>query len=428
VQHSYGGPLAFQRFVDACHQRGLAVILDVVYNHLGPEGNILRHFAPYFSDRYRTPWGDALNFDGEDSDPVRDFFWRNARQWFENFHVDGLRLDAIHSIADQSAIPFVAELARRSHDLSEELGRRCDLIAESGANDPRVVTPLSDNGIGMDAQWNDDLHHSLHVAVTGERTGYYVDYSGTGDLALALDEGFVLQDTPSTFRRRRHGAPSGHVPPERFVVFAQNHDQIGNRPLGDRLITLIPPEHYRLVAALVILSPNIPLLFMGEEYGERAPFPYFVDHSDPTLIEAVRVGRAHEFEEIASASELFDPSDPATFEAARLDHSLVEEPSHRELFNLYRELISLRRATPALRHSSRSQARAWAEGNVITLVRSHEDETVVILYNVGPTKESACLPSNSWRELVPGDEIPEPSGDVTMAPWSYRVFRSTVTG
>jgi maltooligosyltrehalose trehalohydrolase len=280
----------------------------------------------------------------------------------------------------------------------------------------------------MDAQWNDDFHHALHVAMTGEHTGYYVDYSGVGDLALALDEGFVLQDTPSAFRRRRHGAPSGQLPPERFVTFAQNHDQIGNRPLGNRLITLIPPEHYWLVSALVILSPNIPLLFMGEEYGERAPFPYFVDHSDPALIEAVRVGRAREFEEIASAGELFDPSDPATFDAARLDHSLVDEPTHRELFDHYRQLISLRRSTPALRHSSRSKARAWAEGNVITLVRSHEDGDVAILFNVGPSKESVSLPTGSaWRDLLERDALPIPLG-VTLDPWSYRLFRSTVTG
>jgi maltooligosyltrehalose trehalohydrolase len=428
VQNSYGGPLAFQRFIDACHQRGLAVFLDVVYNHLGPEGNILSHFAPYFTDRYRTPWGDALNFDGEDSNDVREYFWHNARQWFEHFHVDGLRLDAIHSIADQSAIPFVAELAQRCHDLGQELGRRCDLIAESGANDPRVVTPLSDGGIGMDAQWNDDFHHSLHVAMTGERTGYYVDYSGVDDLACSLDEGFVLQDTQSLFRRRRHGAPSGHLAPERFVVFAQNHDQIGNRPLGDRLITMIPPERYGLVAALVILSPDIPLLFMGEEYGETAPFPYFVDHSDPDLLEAVRVGRAHEFEDIANARELFDPSDPATFVAARLDHSLLVEPHHRELFDLYRRLITLRRTTPALRRSSRSHARAWSEGRVLCLVRSHEEGDVAILYNLGPAGESVSLPHGSWHDVFETNEWPGTSGAVTMDPWSYRIFRSTVTG
>lgn len=427
VQNSYGGPLAFQHFVDVCHQRGLSVILDVVYNHLGPEGNILSHFGPYFSDRYRTPWGDALNFDGEDSNEVRDYFWRNARQWFEDFHIDGLRLDAIHSIADQSAIPFVAELARRVQDLGDTLARRCDLIAESAANDPRVVTPLSDGGVGMDAQWNDDFHHALHVAVTGERTGYYRDFSGVGDLATALDEGFVLQDTQSPFRRRRHGAPSGHLPPERFVVFAQNHDHIGNRALGDRLITMISPEQAKLVAALVILAPNVPLLFMGEEYGDPAPFPYFVSHSDPALIEAVRVGRAQEFKDLALASELLDPADPATFAAARLNHSLVDQPDHRELFAHYQDLITLRRSTPALRRSARSRARAWADAHVITLVRSHEETDVVTLFNVGATSATATLPEkDGWRDVLDGAAAAM-SGRVTLDPWSYRVFQSEVS-
>ena len=423
VQNSYGGPVAFQRFVDGCHQRGLAVVLDVVYNHLGPEGNIFRHFAPYFSDRYRTPWGDAFNFDGNGSDEVREYFWGNARQWFVDFHVDALRLDAVHAILDQSAIPFMAELSRRSHDLGEILGRRCDLIAESAANDPRVVTPLSSGGLGMDAQWNDDFHHALHVAVTGERSGYYVDYSGVDDLARALDEGFVLQGTQSTFRGCRHGAPSGHLAPERFVVFAQNHDQIGNRPLGDRMSTGLSPEQARLVAALVVLGPNVPLLFMGEEYGERAPFPYFVDHGDPALIEAVRVGRAQEFRDIATADELFDPADVSTFSAARLNHSLREQPDHRELFDHYQRLISLRRSTPALRRSARSRARAWADGNVICLVRSHEEGDVASLFNVGPGSASATLPANAcWRELLTGTGAVE--GPLTLEPWSFRVFQS----
>ena len=423
VQNSYGGPLAFQRFVDACHRRGLAVVLDVVYNHLGPEGNILGHFGPYFSDRYRTPWGDAINFDGEDSNEVREYYWGNARQWFVDFHVDALRLDAIHAIVDRSAIPFLAELARRSHELGDELDRRCDLIAESAANDPRVVTPLSSSGLGMDVQWNDDFHNALHVAVTGEHSGYYVDYSGVDDLARALDEGFVLQGTQSVFRGRRHGAPSGHLAPERFVVFAQNHDHIGNRPLGDRLSTTLSPEQARLVAALVVLGPNVPLLFMGEEYGERAPFPYFVDHGDPALIEAVRVGRAREFENLATASELFDPADATTFTVARLDHSLRDRPGHRELFDHYQRLIALRRSTPALRRSARARARAWSDGNVVCLVRSHDDGDVVGLFNVGPASANATLPaSGCWRDLLAGTAVGERL--ITLDPWCFRVFQS----
>ncbi|MGH3732436.1 MAG: malto-oligosyltrehalose trehalohydrolase [Acidimicrobiales bacterium] len=428
VQNSYGGPLALQHFVDVCHQRGLAVILDVVYNHLGPEGNILGRFGPYFSDRYRTPWGDAINFDGEDSDEVRDYFWCNARQWFEDFHVDALRLDAIQSIVDPSAIPFVAELAQRSHNLGDELDRRCDLIAESAANDPRVVTPREDNGLSMDAQWNDDFHHALHVALTGERTGYYVDYCGVDDLARALDEGFALQGTESPFRHRRHGAPSGHLPPDRFVVFSQNHDQIGNRALGDRLTTLLLPEQVRLAAALVILSPNIPLLFMGEEYGERSPFPYFVDLSDPTLIEAVRAGRARDFQEVAGANRLLDPSDATTFDMARLDHSLRDQPDNRALFEYYEELIEIRRSTPALRRSSRSQARAWANGNVVTLARSHDEGDVVAFFNVGASTEEANLPANGhWKILLASTPSFESPTTFALDPWSFCVFRSAAT-
>ncbi|MGA2123350.1 MAG: malto-oligosyltrehalose trehalohydrolase [Acidimicrobiales bacterium] len=426
VQHSYGGAPAFQEFVDACHQRDLAVVLDVVYNHLGPEGNIVDHYAPYFSDRYRTLWGSALNFDGPFSDEVRRYFWQNARQWFVDFHVDALRLDAIDSIADESAIPFVAELSRRTHELAQTLARPCVLIAETAANDPRVVTPLTSNGLGMDAQWNDDFHHALHVALTGERTGYYADYSGADDLATALDQGFALQGTPSVFRHRRLGAPSGHLPPDRFVVFSQNHDQIGNRPLGNRLSTMISPDQSRLAAALVLLSPNIPLLFMGEEYGEEAPFPYFVDHGDEKLIAAVREGRAREFPEIAKG-ELLDPGDPATFNLARLDHSLLSDPSHREIFDDYRRLIALRRSLPELRHSTRSRARAWANGTLVTLARSSDEGEVYGFFNLGANPMTATLAeSRCWRDVLEPASA-EVSGVVEVEPWSYRLFRSEVT-
>jgi maltooligosyltrehalose trehalohydrolase len=423
VQHSYGGALAFQDFVDACHQRNLAVVLDVVYNHLGPEGNVVDHFAPYFSDRYRTLWGSAINFDGPYSDEVRHYFWLNARQWFVDFHVDALRLDAIDAIADESAIPFIAELARRTQDLARELARPCDLIAESGANDPRVVTPLSANGLGIDAQWNDDFHHALHVALTGEQSGYYADYSGASDLATALDQGFVLQDTPSLYRHRRLGAPSGHLAPDHFVVFSQNHDQIGNRPLGNRLGSMISREQARLAAALVLLSPNIPLLFMGEEYGEEAPFPYFVDHSDEALIAAVRQGRAREFPEIAK-SELLDPADPATFELARLNHSLLDEPAHREVFDDYRRLIALRRSLPELAHSTRSRARAWASGTLVTLARASDEGEVYGFFNFGADAMTAILPtSRCWRDVL-DPTCPTVPDALDIGPWRYRLLRS----
>ncbi len=422
VQNSYGGARELQRFVDVCHNKGLAVILDVVYNHLGPEGDVLAEFAPYFNDMYRTPWGPALNFDGAGSDDVRDYFWLNARQWFEDFHIDALRLDAVHAILDTSATPFIAELSQRSHELAQVLARRCDLIAESASNDPRVVTPLTSGGLGNDAQWNDDFHHALHVSLTGERSGYYEDYEGPSDLARAMNEGFVLQGCYSTFRGHRHGAPSLSIPPERFVVFAQNHDHVGNRPRGERLSTMVDAERAALAAALVVLSPNVPLLFMGEEYGETAPFPYFVDHSDPALIESVRQGRAHEFAELANGGGLFDPASVETFDAAVLNRELRHEGQHRGLFDLYRRLIALRRSTPALSRSTREHARAWADGDVITLQRTHDAGDVVVLFNVGANDATGLLPRAArWRDLL-GDNQPNDDKPVSLSPWSFSVY------
>jgi maltooligosyltrehalose trehalohydrolase len=426
VQNSYGGARELQRFVDVCHHKGLAVILDVVYNHLGPEGDVLAEFAPYFNDGYRTPWGPALNFDHAGSDDVRDYFWLNARQWFEDFHIDALRLDAVHAILDTSATPFIAELSERSHDLAQVLARRCDLIAESASNDPRVVTPLTNGGLGNDAQWNDDFHHALHVSLTGERTGYYADYEGPSDLARAMNEGFVLQGDYSAFRGHRHGAPSLSIPPERFVVFAQNHDHVGNRPRGERLSSIVGTERAALAAALVVLSPNVPLLFMGEEYGETAPFPYFVDHGDPALIESVREGRAREFADLADGA-LFDPASVDTFDAAVLHRELRHEDRHRMLFDLYRRLIALRRSTPALRRSTREHARAWAEGDVITLVRIDEAGDVIALFNVGPNESTALLPDTTrWRDLL-GDDHPNGDKPVSLSPWGYAVYEEVAS-
>jgi maltooligosyltrehalose trehalohydrolase len=423
VQNSYGGASELQRFVDVCHHKGLAVILDVVYNHLGPEGNVLAEFAPYFNDRYQTPWGPALNFDGAGSDDVRVYYWLNAKQWFDDFHIDALRLDAVHAIFDTSATPFIAELSRRSHALAQELARRCDLVAESESNDPRVVTPHAGGGLGSDAQWNDDFHHALHVSLTGERSGYYVDYEGPSDLARAMDEGFVLQGDYSTFRGHHHGAASTSIPPDRFVVFAQNHDQVGNRPRGDRLVVMVGVERAALAAALVLLSANVPLLFMGEEYGEVAPFPYFVDHSDTALIQSVREGRARAFAELAETGALFDPANVETFNVAKLNHELRNEGEHRVLFDLYRRLIALRRATPALRHSSREHARAWADGDVITLVRPDDAGDVVAFFNVGASSETGLLPgAKRWRSLLVDDARFDDDTLVALAPWSFAVY------
>ena len=427
TQNSYGGPSGLQSFVDMAHQKGLAVILDVVYNHLGPEGNVLDRFGPYFNDHYQTPWGPALNFDGAASDDVREYYWQNTRQWLKDFHCDALRLDAVHAIVDTSAISFLAELSRRCADLSDELGRHCWLIAESAANDPRTVIPLSENGLGMDTQWNDDFHHALHAALTGEHTGYYCDYDGATDLARAMNEGFVIQGTYSAFRRHRHGAPSGAIPPDRFVVFAQNHDQVGNRPKGDRLVSLVGMDRARLAAALMLFSPYIPLLFMGEEYGETAPFPYFVDHSDVKLNEMVREGRAGEFPELAKQGELFDPVSPDTFAAARLNFSLRDKGEHGVLWNHYRQLITLRRSLPALRRSPRREnAQAWAEGNVISLLRAHEAGDVIAIFNVSADVARAQLPNDRcWTSAL--DDGLDEATTVELSPWAFSLWRSVAS-
>ncbi len=415
VQHSYGGPAAFQRFVDACHVRSLAVVLDVVYNHLGPEGNVLSDYGPYVTDRYRTPWGDALNFDGPGSDEVRRYFTENALGWFEDFHVDALRLDAVHGIVDPTAVPFLAELADAAAELGERLGRSCLLIAESADNNPAVVAPRALGGLGMDGQWNDDFHHAVHAVLTGERTGYYGDYGRVDQVTSAVAESFVLQGGYSPFRGRRHGASPGNLEPWRFVQFVQNHDQVGNRPRGDRLAATVPFEVLRAAAALLLVSPGVPLLFMGEEYGETAPFPYFVDHGDPALVEAVRAGRADEFAGGWDGAPL-DPAADATFASAVLDRSLAGKGEHARLRALVRELLWLRRRHPALRRSARHEVSSWVTGDVVTVRRDGPGGPVVLVVNLGRSEEAeAALPvvgGGSWSDLlVPTDVAGEAGGD-----------------
>jgi len=424
VQQTYGGPAGLQEFVDECHQRQIAVVLDVVFNHLGPEGNVLGKFAPYYTDRYSTPWGPAVNLDGPLSDGVRDYFLANARQWFEDFHVDALRLDAVHELIDRSARPFLAELARTVEELAKRTGHGCVLIAESADNNPLTVTPVANHGLGMDAQWNDDFHHSVHALVTGERDGYYGDFGRADDLARAMGQGFVYEGQYSLFRQRRFGAPSIAIPPESFVTFVQNHDQVGNRADGARLSTLVPLDRVRLAAAILLLSPGLPLLFMGEEYGEVAPFAYFVDHQDPDLLDAVRRGRAAEHAHHANGP-IPDPGDPATFAAAVLRRDLLSNPAHHELWCLYRDLIALRRAEAALHHSSRQNTRAYAEGDVVTLERTDAETSITAFFNVGGAPGSGRLPAGSpWEELVRADATAVSAGAVALDPWDFRVFRT----
>jgi maltooligosyltrehalose trehalohydrolase len=422
VQNTYGGPRGLQEFVDECHRRHLAVVLDVVYNHLGPEGNVLDQFAPYFTDRYSTPWGPAINLDGPFSDDVRAYFLSNARQWFEDFHVDALRLDAVHELIDRSARPFLVELSTAVEELADHIGRSCALIAESADNNPLMVTPNSSHGLGMHAQWNDDFHHSVHAILTAERVGYYSDYGQSDDVARAMSQGFVYQGQYSAFRKHRYGAPSVGVPPERFVIFVQNHDQVGNRPDGARLSTLVAPDRLRLAAALLLLSPGLPLLFMGEEYGEVAPFAYFVDHEDPALLDAVRRGRAAEHAHDLGGP-LPDPGDPATFSASVLRRDLCNDPMHAELRQLYRDLIALRGREPALHNSSRENTLAHAEGNVVTLTRTHGETSVAAFFNLSDSTGSGQLPAGErWDEVLRTDAGDTNAGTFSLDPWGFRVF------
>lgn len=354
VQNTYGGPEGLKRLVDACHQNGMAVILDVVYNHLGPEGNYLRDFGPYFTDAYRTLWGDAVNFDGPLSDAVRRFFVASALYWVEEFHIDALRIDAVHAIFDFSARPFLELLARTVRRKARELNRRIYCIAESDLNDTRLVRPRVLGGFQIQAQWHDDFHHSLHTLLTGEEAGYYQDFGGIEHLAKAWREGFVYSGQYSVHRRRCHGNSSRSIPARRFVVFSQNHDQVGNRCRGERLSALVGFSELKLAAAVVLFSPFVPLLFMGEEYGETAPFPYFVSHSDPALIAAVREGRRREFAAFDWAIGPMDPQSAATFETARL-HFEDLQVRQQSLRAFYREAIRLRRCLAPLRDLSKKR-------------------------------------------------------------------------
>jgi maltooligosyltrehalose trehalohydrolase len=346
---AYGSPSDLCALVDACHRRGLAVVFDVVHNHVGPEGSFLSRFGPYFSDRHKTAWGDGLNFDGPDSDEVRRYFIDSALVWLRDYHGDGLRLDAVHAISDESPLHFLEELRIEVDRLALALGRPLLLVAESDANDPRIVTPRRDGGYGIEAMWNDDFHHALHVFMTGESEGYYADFVGCSDVVESLARGFVYAGRYSSYRRRRQGRSDPRPSGAQLVGFAQNHDQIGNRPGGDRLSATLSPERSKVAAGLLLTSPFVPLLFQGEEWGARTPFPFFCDYQDPALREAVRRGRREALAATGHDSlDLRDPCARDTFLAAKLDWRELELPRHQEVLAWYRQLIALRRETRAL--------------------------------------------------------------------------------
>ncbi len=440
AQNSYGGPLGLQRLVDAAHARGLAVALDVVYNHLGPEGNYLGVYGPYFTSRYKTPWGEAINFDGPDSDAVRRFFIDNALYWLESFHIDALRLDAVHGIFDFSANHFLAELQAEVASLSQRLGRQIHLIAESNLNDARLLHSAEKGGYNLDAQWNDDFHHSVHTLLTREQTGYYADFGKLSNLADTLKNGWCYSGQYSAFRRRRHGNSPAGIARSRLVVCTQDHDQVGNRARGERLSSLVGAEALKLAAGITLLSPFTPLLFMGEEYAEISPFQYFVSHGDQDLVEAVRKGRLEEFSSFDWVHEVPDPQAESTFEASRLDHSVAEREPHRTMLRLYKYLIRFRN------EHLLSQCTDWdireCGDRMLLLLLDSGPRLLAFIFHFGdvPGTMVEPLPGESWHLrldsseaawLGPGSRLPKllrsnPASAIILQPWSFAVLERAV--
>ncbi|MGH7823990.1 MAG: malto-oligosyltrehalose trehalohydrolase [Candidatus Binatia bacterium] len=404
-QNSYGGPHGLQRLVDACHLHGLAIFLDVIYNHTGPEGSYTHEFGPYYTDRYRTAWGKAINYDDRGSDAVRDYVLDNVRMWIENYHFDGLRLDAVHAIYDFGARHILRDIKDEALTSARRQKRPIYIIAESDLNDVRLLRPPEAGGHGIDAQWSDDFHHVVHAYLTGETDGYYQDYGGPQLFPKLLEKTFVMDGCHSRHRARSHGAPVGDLSGDRFVVCIQNHDQVGNRAAGERLGTLITAPAQRLAASFLLLAPHLPLIFMGEEYGEEHPFQFFCSFSDAGLIESVRTGRRREFEAFQQfGKDIPDPQSETTFKNSRLTWSWREEPHKTGLRRLYQDLLRARRAWPALRDFSHRKARLLAgqqPDTVLELVRGEEaqqnDNTAHVYFNLAP----------AWQPLPwPGDKQP----------------------
>lgn len=406
---AYGAPHELAEFVGACHAAGLAVLLDVVYNHLGPDGNYLGQFGPYFTDRYRTGWGAALNFDGPQSDEVRRFVIDNALMWLSDYGFDGLRLDAVHAIFSFDAVHVLEELAAAVRELGARLGRRLVLIAESDMNDPRLVRHPNRGGLGLDAHWADDFHHALHRFFTAEASGYYADFNGLEDIATALRDGYVYQGRHSVHRGRRHGRPPAGLGANQLVVFAQNHDQIGNRAQGERLSMMLGEPLLKAVAALTILSPFVPLLFQGEEWGASTPFLYFTDHENAELGRQVAAGRSREFAGFGWQGAVPNPQALDTFTRSKLDWSELKQPAHAGMYEWYRQLIQLRagkraRTKAAVKFDSAAQWLTCVHGGVLCV------------FNFAATAQRVRLPRGPWElRLSSGLNAANAAGDVPPA-------------
>jgi maltooligosyltrehalose trehalohydrolase len=421
--HTYGGPEGLKKLVNACHERGLAVLLDVVYNHLGPAGNYLGQYAPYFTQRHASPWGPALNFDDADCEDVRRFFCDNALMWLRDYHFDGLRLDAVHAIIDASAVPFLEQLAVEVKRLGAELGRHLVLIAESDLNDPRLLWSRDRGGFGLDAQWSDDFHHALHSLLSGERNGYFVDFGSFANLDKALRQAFVLDGGYCVHRRRPHGRRPDGLSGDRFLGYFQNHDQAGNRAQGERSGRLMSPGRLRIAAALVMTSPFIPLLFQGEEWGASTPFLYFTDHADKELGEAVRQGRRREFAAAGwNPDEIPDPQAVETFTRSKLDWLESAMAQHADLLEWHRKLIQLRFSEPALKDGRMDRVQTRYDESERWLVVKREP--IIVACNLGDKPRKIDLPPGQYKVLLTSHfENRAENGKVWLLPDSVMVLK-----
>jgi len=402
---AYGAPPQLAAFVQACHARGIGVLLDVVYNHLGPDGNYLAQYGPYFTDRYKTNWGAAINYDGPHSDPVRRFVIDNALMWLRDYGFDGLRLDAVHAIFSFDAVHVLEELAIAVRELGAKLGRSFVLIAESDLNDPRLVWPASRGGYGLDAHWADDLHHAVHRFFTGETDGYYADFQGLDDVAVALREGYVYQGQYSPYRARRHGRPPKGVRADQIVVCAQNHDQIGNRAQGERLSMMLGVPQLKAIAALTVLSPFVPLLFQGEEWGAQTPFLYFTDHENAELGRLVAEGRSKEFSSFRWQGAVPNPQELETFARSKLNWPELSEPPHAEIYEWYRQLIRLRHD-----RRGRTKAAVSVDAKAGWLRFVHGD--VLCVFNFAALPQRVHIPRGEWNLVLRSDKEATPTCEV----------------
>lgn len=418
VQNSYGGAKALQHLVNACHQKGIAVVLDVVYNHMGPEGNYFGEYGPYFTDKYHTPWGQAVNFDDACCEGVRRYFIENVLMWFRDFHIDALRLDAVHAIKDFGPTHILREIKQYVDQLIAESGRPHYLIVEMDLNDNRFINPLDEQGYGMDAQWVDEFHHALRVTATGEKSGYYSDFKGISHLAKAYRDAYVYDGQYSPHRNKLFGRKAENNPGRQFVVFTQNHDQVGNRMLGERLGHLVSPGMQKLVAGAVLVSPYLPMLFMGEEWSTPNPFQYFVSHTDPELAERVRQGRKAEFAYFHIEGDTPDPTSEETFLRSKLQWEQLNQEPHQSMFRYYQALIELRKTHPVLRHLNRQNLEVEADeaGQTLVLHRWHHNQHILALMNFSAKPQPVTINCyrGSWKKLL--DSVESQAGNVILSP------------